>query len=162
MTATERATDELVPTISTSVKGPLGIMHLPRLWQKILLHACGRLPADYRHGIGGFDELLCDRLGIDPKALVAFIESERPDYLTLERWVGANARDLAPATIAALNQRLRTGNMREEIAAERRKRFGIADETVANAIALNDLDDWAGFHDRLVGGRPLDGENPIG
>ena len=150
MSATERDVAEQVPTISTSVTGPLGIMHLPRLWQKILLHACGRLPADYRHGIGGFDELLCERLGVDANALVAFVERDRPDYLTFERWVAANARDLAPATIASLNQRLRTGNMRDEMAAERRKRFGIADETVANAIVLNDLDDWAGFHERLT------------
>jgi hypothetical protein len=156
------AVEEIVPTISTSVMGPLGIMHLPRLWQKILLHARGRLPPDYRRGVGGFDELLCERLGIDATELVAFIERELPDYQRLEAWVVEHATDLRPATITALNQRLRTGTMREELAAERRKRFGISDESFANGIVLNDLDDWAGFHERLVGGRALDGTNRIG
>ncbi|MBD5633666.1 MAG: DUF5069 domain-containing protein [Candidatus Eremiobacteraeota bacterium] len=154
--------EEIVPTISTSAMGPLGIMHLPRLWQKISLHVSGRLPPDYRHGVGGFDELLCERLGIDVEELTSFIERERPGNLALEAWVAEHARDLRPATIAALNQRLRTGNMRDEVAAERRARFGITDETVANGILLNDLDDWAGFHERLTGGRPLDGSNRIG
>ncbi len=161
MSESAGALEEIVPTISTSVTGPLGIMHLPRLWQKILLHATGRLPSGYRHGVGGYDELLCERLGIDPAAFVAFIERELPDYQRVEAWVVEHATDLTPATIAALNQRLRTGNMREELAAERRKRFGITDESFANGIVLNDLDDWAGFHERLVGGRPLDGTNRI-
>jgi hypothetical protein len=155
--------EEIVPLISSSVSGPLGIAHLPRLWLKILLHACGRLPDGYRHGVGGFDELLCERLGLDRDAFVAFIETEKPDYLTLERWVVEHARDLSPQTIAAFNQRVRTGNMREELASERRRRFGIEDESFAHAVTLNDLDDWAGMHERVAGaGRPLDGSNQIG
>jgi hypothetical protein len=150
VTAHAAGSEDVVPTISSSVMGPLGILHLPRLWQKILLHACGRLAPGYRHGDGGFDGLVCERLGIDADAFVGFIERERPDYCALERWVVANARDLSPATVAALNARLRTYAIREEVAAERRERFAIADESVANAIALNDLDDWAGFHERLV------------
>ena len=48
--------EPIVPVLSSSVMGPLGVKHLPRLWLKILLHACGRLPDGYRHGVGGFDE----------------------------------------------------------------------------------------------------------
>jgi hypothetical protein len=157
VSAHDGGSGDVVPTISSSVMGPLGILHLPRLWQKILLHACGRLAPGYRHGDGGFDGLLCERLGLDADAFARFIERERPDYCALERWVVANARDLTPATIAALNARLRTYAIREEVAAERRERFGIADESVANAIALNDLDDWAGFHERLVTPGPTSG-----
>jgi hypothetical protein len=36
------------------------------------------------------------------------------------------------------------------MATERRARFAIADQSFANAIALNDLDDWAGMHERLT------------
>jgi len=155
--------EEIVPLISSSVAGPLGIAHLPRLWLKLLLHACGRLAEGYRHGSGGFDELLCERLGLDREAFVAFIESEKPDYLSCERWVSEHARDLSPQTVAAFNTRIRTGNMREELAAERRSRFGIDDESFANAVALNDLDDWAGTHERLLAaGRALDGSKPTG
>ncbi len=154
--------DDIVPTSSTSVIGPLGIAHLPRLWQKLLLHACGRLPGGYRHGNGGFDALLCYRLGIEVPEMCAFVDREKPDYLAFEAWVETNARDLRPATVAALNARLRTGALPEAMAVERRARFGIADESVANAVALNDLDDWAGFHERLAGGRIPDASKPVG
>jgi hypothetical protein len=142
--------EAIVPTISTSVMGPLGIMHLPRLWLKILLFSCGRLADGYRHGEGGFDEGLCEHFGIDRAAFVRFIEVEKPDYQTTERWVQRNARNLTPETIASFNESVRRANMRDEMAAERRARFAIADPAFANAIALNDLDDWAGVHARLT------------
>ena len=138
--------EAIVPLISSSVAGPLGILHLPRLWLKILLHAAGRLPEGYRHGQGGFDTLLCERLGIDADAFVAFIERERPEYLAVEAWVKQHARDLSPQTVAAFNHRIITGTMGDENAAKARARFDVADATFANAIALNNLDDWALAH----------------
>jgi hypothetical protein len=143
--------EDIVPAISSSVAGPMGLAHLPRLWLKILLHATGRLPDGYRHGVGGFDEALCSRLGLDRDALVAFIESEKPDYLTCERWVCEHARDISPQTVTAFNAYVRTANIREELAVERRARFGIEDEAFANAVVLNDLDDWAGIHQQVAG-----------
>jgi len=145
---------EIAPVISSGVAGPLGILHLPRLWLKIVLHACGRLPPDYRHGEGGFDQLLCDRLGIDRGALTGFIETEKPDYLAFERWVLANARDLSPRTIAAFNHRVRTADMPAERAAERRAQFAITDPTFAHAISLNNLDDWSTLHAELMQAAP--------
>jgi hypothetical protein len=142
--------EEIVPTISSSVMGPLGIMHLPRLWLKILLHGCGRLPEGYRCGHGGFDEALTTQFGVDRDAFIHFIETEKPDYQATERWLAQNAKDLSPQAVAAFNTRIRTANMREEMATERRARFAIADQSFANAIALNDLDDWAGMHERLT------------
>ena len=125
-------------------------MHLPRLWLKILLHAVGRLPEGYRHGEGGFDERLCTHFGIDRDAFVRFIETEKPGYLETERWVTAHASDLESATIAAFNEFVLAAHMRDEMAAERRARFAVEDPSFANAIALNDLDDWAGMHERLT------------
>lgn len=141
--------DQIEPLISAAVAGPLGILHLPRLWLKILLYSYGRLPEGYRHGAGGFDELLCTSFGIDSDAFVSFIETEKPDYQRTERWVVENAKDLSPKTVTAFNHRITTGNMREELAAERRAQFHIEDPSFANAIALNNLDDWAGIHARL-------------
>jgi hypothetical protein len=146
--------EEIVPVISSSVAGPLGVLHLPRLWLKILLHASGRLPEGYRHGSGGFDELFCERFGIDREAFISFIETEKPDYQRTERWVEEHAKSLSPHTVAAFNQRVRLANMRDEMAAERRARFGVEDSSFANAIALNDLDDWAGMHARLTANEP--------
>jgi hypothetical protein len=142
--------ETIVPLISSGVAGPLGILHLPRLWLKILLHACGRLPEGYRHGQGGFDELLCVTFGIACDALVAYVENERPDYLALERWVTEHATNLRPAAVAAFNLHVRSANMGETLASERRARFAVGDEKFANAIALNDLDDWAAAHERLL------------
>ena len=144
--------EEIVPLVSSSVAGPLGVAHLPRLWLKILLHACGRLPEGYRHGVGGFDELLCTSLGIDRDAFVAYIENEKPSYQRLEVWVGERATNLAPETVAAFNEQIRTREMSSEMAAERRSRLAIADPGFANAVALNDLDDWDAAHRRLTSG----------
>jgi hypothetical protein len=142
--------DEIVPLISSSVAGPLGIRHLPRLWLKILLYASGRLPDGYRHGVGGFDELLTGSLGIDNAGFVAYIESEKPSYLRLEAWVKKHARNLTPESVAAFNDKILTRDMNVEMAGERRERFGIADPAFAHAVSLNDLDDWDQAHRRLT------------
>ncbi len=141
---------KIAPVISSSVAGPLGILHLPRLWLKLVLHALGRLPEGYRAGSGGFDDRLCEYFGIDRDALVAYVTQELPQYGELERWVAANARDLSPQTIVAFNTRIRSGEVAEAVGTERRARFAIADATFANAIALNDLDDWATLHGELL------------
>ena len=44
--------DKIVPLISSGTKGPLGVLHLPRLWQKVSLEAAGKI-ADGYPGIGG-------------------------------------------------------------------------------------------------------------
>src|SRR5471030_1556222 len=62
------------PVLSSSIRGPLGVAHLPRLWLKLLLHSCGRLPEGYRCGVGGLDEFLTTTLGIDRDAFVAWVE----------------------------------------------------------------------------------------
>jgi hypothetical protein len=142
--------EEIVPLISSSVAGPLGVLHLPRLWFKILLHACGRLPEGYRHGSGGFDELLTTSLGIDNAAFVAYIESEKPGYLALEAWVKGHAANFTPETVAAFNHKIRTRDMGLEMAVERRARFGIADPAFAHGITLNDLDDWDQVYRKLT------------
>jgi DNA-binding transcriptional regulator YiaG len=142
--------EEIVPLISSSVAGPLGVRHLPRLWLKILLYAIGRLPEGYRHGAGGFDELLTDSLGIDNAALIAYIQTERPAYLQLEAWVQQHARNLTPESVAAFNHKIITRDLSADMANERRERFRIADPTFAHGVSLNDLDDWDQAHRRLT------------
>ena len=141
----------IVPVISSSVTGPLGVKHLPRLWLKVLLHGCGRLPEGYRHGVGGFDEFLTTTLGIDRDAFIAFIETEKPDYLALEAWVRANAATLTPEAIATVNARVTQATMAEPRLTEWTARFALGDPSYTNAVALNDLDDWAGMHAAITG-----------
>jgi hypothetical protein len=140
----------IVPVLSSSVSGPLGVKHLPRLWLKILLHGCGRLPDGYRHGVGGFDEFLTTTLGIDRDAFVAYIETEKPDYLTLEAWVRANATALNPETIATINARVASTDLPEAMLAGRLDQLGFHEPGYTNAVALNDLDDWMGMHAALT------------
>ncbi|MGH7706941.1 MAG: DUF5069 domain-containing protein [Vulcanimicrobiaceae bacterium] len=142
--------EKIVPLISSTVAGPLGVLHLPRLWLKILLHAADALPEGYRHGTGGFDEFLCNNLGLEPAELIAFIATERPSYSQCEAWVKTHATKLDPESIAWHNIAIRTRNMGEQLAADRRATLNIADPTFANATTLNDLDDWNGVHAQIV------------
>jgi hypothetical protein len=130
--------------------GPLGVKHLPRLWLKILLHGCGRLPEGYRHGVGGFDEFLTTTLGIDRDAFVSYIETEKPDYLTLEAWVRANATALTAEAIAAINARVANADLPDTMLADRRAQLGFDEPGYTKAVALNDLDDWAAMHAALT------------
>ena len=51
---------QIVPLISSGIAGPLGVLHLPRLWQKASLANAGKLHADYP-GIGcGYDQMTLD------------------------------------------------------------------------------------------------------
>jgi hypothetical protein len=143
--------EEVVPLISSSVAGPLGVMHLPRLWLKILLHAQGRLAEGYRHGAGGFDESLCVNLGIDREAFVAYIENEKPTYLQLESWVRENATNLSAESIAAHNRMIEERELAEDKREARYAELGLTDRSITKGVALNDLDDWSAAHRIIVG-----------
>ena len=56
----------IVPLISSGVAGPLGVLHLPRLWLKVSLEARGKLAPGYP-GLGkGYDLMVCNALGLNP------------------------------------------------------------------------------------------------
>jgi hypothetical protein len=147
--APDAPTTVIIPAISSSCSGPLGVVHLPRFWLKMLLHAHGRLPEGYRYGIGGFDEKTEDDIGITYDALAAYIGAEKPGYLAFEAWVRANATNLTPAAIAAHNAYILTFVVPEDRAAPRRATYGV-DASVQTGVALNDLDDWLALHHQLL------------
>ena len=149
LVAADAPSTEMIPAISSSTTGPLGVLHLPRLWLKIRLHAVKRLPEAYRHGVGGFDEMVTNHVGIDRDAFVAFVETSAPSYLETEAWVRKNAQGLTPANVAALNQEIRTTKMSAENAAKRRAELGAGAEGIELGIPLNDLDDWRQLHEQL-------------
>jgi hypothetical protein len=44
-----------IPLTGPMIAGPLGLVNLPRVWQKGLLEGVGRLPDDYAYLTRGFD-----------------------------------------------------------------------------------------------------------
>jgi len=137
-----------VPMISSGVAGPLGALHLPRLWLKVSLEAAGKLAPGYP-GLGqGYDQMTCDALGLDAAALVAFIKKEKPSYPAFEAWVRQNGKKLSKADIQRHNLAI-LGYCHDD--ATRRAILGangLPDDgsVLPGAIDLNNLDDWAEFH----------------
>ena len=102
--------DTYVPLISSGTAGPLGVLHLPRLWQKVSLEAAGKLAAGYP-GIGrGFDAMTCAALGLDEQAVKDFIKQKKPTYPEFEAWVKQNAKSLTPEAVEKHNAAVRGYN----------------------------------------------------
>jgi hypothetical protein len=141
-------TQTIVPTISSGTAGPLGVLHLPRLWQKASLAAAGKLHADYPGCGMGYDQMVLDGLGIDRDAFLSFIAT-KPTYVQTEAWVKANATKLNAESIAALNAAITGYIHTDETRAGICEAIGRTDDgTILDAINLNNLDDWNSFHNQ--------------
>lgn len=139
---------QIVPLISSGTAGPLGILHLPRVWLKASLHATGKLHPDYTVGCG-YDKLTTDNLGIAWDDFYAFIKDQKPSYAQCEAWVKAYpGAKLTKADIYKHNQSI-LGYIHDD---ETRKSIlaaaGFPDDGSVNpgAVDLNSVDDWAIFH----------------
>lgn len=138
---------QIVPLISSAVAGPLGVIHLPRLWQKASLAAAGKLHADYP-GIGcGYDQMTLDALGIKIDDFKTFITT-KPTYVQLEAWVKAYPGvKLTKADIykhnVAIQGYIHTDDTRKSVLAA----VDLPDDGSCNtgAVDLNNLDDWHTF-----------------
>jgi len=136
----------IVPTISSGTAGPLGVLHLPRLWQKASLAAAGKLHADYPGCGQGYDQMVLDGIGIDREAFLAFIAT-KPTYVQTESWVKANATKLNAEAIDSLNAAITGYIHKDETRASICQAIGRADDgSIRDAINLNNLDDWNSFH----------------
>ena len=143
----------LVPLISARTVGPLGLAHLPRLWLKMRLSAKGMLAEGYRAGIGRFDGMLFDALGIDPAAATAFVETSQPDYPVFENWIreNANPESLTDGAIDEFNKGILLRPKSEEGRTEMLEALGLPQSDREWTVSdLNDLDDWRGFHLALL------------
>jgi hypothetical protein len=141
-----------VPLISSGTAGPLGVLHLPRLWQKVSLEEIGKLAAGYP-GIGrGFDAMTCAALGLEEQAVKDFIKQNKPTYPQFEAWVKKSAKTFTPGAIEKHNAAVR-GYIHDD---DTRKGIlgscGIADDASAakDAVNLNNLDDWYEFHQAVL------------
>ncbi|HXG47019.1 MAG TPA: DUF5069 domain-containing protein [Methylomirabilota bacterium] len=140
---------KIVPLISSGTAGPLGVLHLPRLWLKVSLEARGKL-ADGYPGIGkGYDMMVINALGLNADAVRKFITESKPNYAQFEAWVKKQPGvKLDKATIYKLNTAI-MGYIHDDAT---RKAIlaanGLPDDGSVNpgAVDLNNLDDWAEFH----------------
>src|SRR5665213_4165446 len=94
----------IVPLISSGVAGPLGVIHLPRLWLKVSLESCGKLAAGYPGAGKGYDQMVIDGLGLNRDNVINFIKSNKPTYPAFEKWVKSQPGvKLDKASVSALN-----------------------------------------------------------
>jgi hypothetical protein len=145
-------TQTMVPMISSDVKGPLGAVHLPRLWQKALLSAKGMLPEDYDECGKGFDQMTLDGLGLDREKTLAYLKSELPTYPQFERWVlEQNGGHIAPDRISTHNAAIAGYNHGDSTRQAILSDCGMQDDgTIKDAVTLNKLEDFSEFHRRLA------------
>src|ERR1700745_4110535 len=131
-----------VPMISSCIAGPLGVLHLPRMWQKVSLESQGKLAAGYP-GIGrGYDAMTCAALGLDEQAVQDFIKQNKPTYPQFEAWVKKNAKTMDRSSTKKHNETVRGYNHDDETRKSILGNCGIADDTSAfkDAVNLNNLD----------------------
>jgi hypothetical protein len=144
--------DTYVPLISSGVAGPLGVIHLPRLWQKVSLEEKGKLASGYP-GVGkGFDAMTLAALGLEEQAVRDYIKQSKPTYPQFEAWVKKKANSLTRDAVERHNAAVR-GYIHDD---ETRKGIlgacGLADDVKApkDAVNLNNLDDWYEFHQAVL------------
>jgi len=139
---------KIVPLISSGVAGPLGVLHLPRLWLKASLGAAGKLHPDYPAIGAGYDQMVLDGIGISKSDFESFIADSKPTYIELESWIlqqkgGSLDQDAVDKLNAAIKGYIHDDGTRQEILAAAGRED---DGTIKDAVNLNNLDDWAIFH----------------
>lgn len=142
-----------VPTISSGTAGPLGVLHLPRLWQKVSLESQGKLAAGYP-GIGqGYDMMVISALGLDPEAVRSFVTQNKPTYVQFENWIKAQpGAKLDQGTIQKLNDAIKGYIHKDDTRQGIFSACGLNDSGCGfrDAVNLNNLDDWQEFHQSVL------------
>ncbi len=144
--------EKIIPLISSSTEGPLGIKHLPRLWIKTLLSATGRLPEGYKDIRPGFDYIVLEGLGINPDSAREFIFKNLPAYLAFEKWIcdqpGVN---VSSENISKINGIVAGRTKPPEVRTQMLKESGLPEDSrIKDSIMLNNLDDWKSVHDQIT------------
>jgi len=142
----------IVPLISSGVAGPLGVLHLPRLWLKVSLESVGKLAAGYPGAGKGYDQMVIDGLGLNRDAVLAFIKNSKPTYPQFEAWVKKNGTKLDQGSIEKLNAAVLGYNHDDGTRKSILSANSLPDDASApkDAINLNNLDDWYEFHQAVL------------
>jgi hypothetical protein len=141
---------KVVPAVSSGTAGPLGAVHLPRLWLKLTLAAAGELPESYDECGAGFDAMTLAALGLDRQKTIDFVRQNKPRYAEFEEWVVRNGKT-DKATIEEHNAAIRGYNHADEKARAMRDASGIKDASVKDAVTLNMVEDLDDIYLQVVG-----------
>jgi hypothetical protein len=143
---------KIIPLISSGTAGPLGVLHLPRLWAKGLCGGCGQLADGYTDIGPGYDHMVLGALGIDPEKAKAYLREKKPTYPQFEQWVKAYPGvKLDAANIAKSNAAVTGYQHSDEVRKSILTANGLPDDgQILDAVNLNNLDDWKEFHTTLV------------
>jgi hypothetical protein len=141
----------VVPIISSDTAGPLGAIHLPRLWTKLTLSAAGLLPAGYDECGAGFDQMTLTALGLDRQKTIDFVKNNKPKYIEFEEWVIAqNGGSISHDRIKAHNDAVRGYHHSDELAAKMRGSSGIKNTAIKDAVTLNTIEDLDDVHAQVT------------
>jgi hypothetical protein len=141
---------KIVPTISSDTTGPLGVAHLPRLWQKVILSEKGLLPAGYDSCGKGYDQMVLDGLGLDRAETLAFLKTV-PSYFAFEKWIlGKKGGKLDAQAVEKLNAAIRGYIHADATRKSILSAASLEDKGLfKDAVRLNNFDDWTEFHASL-------------
>ncbi len=141
----------IIPMISSGTAGPLGVLHLPRLWLKASLGAAGKLHPDYPSCGNGYDGMVLGGLGLDKAAFESFIAT-KPTYPQFEAWVlEQSGGALDPEAVAKLNAAITGYIHADDVRTAVLAADGIPDDgKIRDAVNLNNLDDWHAFHQQEI------------
>src|SRR5207244_7146406 len=136
--------DTYVPMISSGVAGPLGVVHLPRFWQKISLEAAGKLASGYPAVGKGFDAMTLAALGLEEQVVRDYIKQNKPTYPQFESWVKKNAKSLNRDAIEKHNAAVRGYNHDDETRKGILTACGITDDASAprDGQSIESLEAW--------------------
>ncbi len=141
---------KIVPLISSGTPGPLGAIHLPRLWTKLTLHAHDLLPDGYDFAGAGFDQMTLDAFGLDRAKTVAFVTEKHPSYTEFEKYVvEQNGGSVSPDKIAKHNAAITGYNHADDLGKSMRSASGIENASIGDAVTLNTVEDLDELHKQV-------------
>ena len=143
------ATQTVVPLVSSGTAGPLGAIHLPRLWLKLSLAARGALPEGYDECGTGFDAMTLSALGLDRQKTIDLVRQRRPTYMEFEEWVVANGKADKDA-VDRHNAAIRGYNHADELAQKMRASSKIKNASIKDAVTLNTIEDLDEIHHQMI------------
>ncbi len=136
-----------IPLISSGTAGPLGALHLPRLWTKLTLSSAGMLADGYDFCGHGFDQMTITALHLDRDDVIAFVRDSKPTYVEFEAYVVAkNGGSVSRSAIDQHNAAIRAYVHSDELGAKMRSASGLTDTSIKDAVTLNTLEDLDELH----------------